>query len=216
LQSTALLGGQKLRTYHTTAAQLTLQIDAIPQGRYKSWSLFLISNPEWLLQQSDDRLKALYNQFVAFGKAIGDENLAVWFLSDSPSSSEPQQAVDVARSVAFCKRFKLNPSEGPYVLVLTKYPGACVLSDPNSFPKDTSGAAVIKLNSSDAASTTRLLSDLVVKIDAEDLSKLHSDAWWEGLRRVFTTVSTSVLGLSSKVTVVFNTGPVKTEIKLGP
>ena len=52
-----------------------------PQKSYKSWSLFLVTNPEWLLAQSDSKLDSLYEQFNAFGDSIGDDNLAVWFWS---------------------------------------------------------------------------------------------------------------------------------------
>jgi len=101
---------------------------------------------------------------------------------------------------------------------MTKYPGQSILSDPDSFPKDTAHALVIKLNGNDAARTNKLLGNLADKLLTEELSKLpsNSDDYWTGWRNVFTKVNTLVIGLSSKVTVAFNTGPVKTEIKLGP
>jgi hypothetical protein len=193
--------------------------DPIPQEGYKSWSLFLISSPEWLLGQSKEKLGELYEQFQIFGNAIGPENLAMWFWSDSRRfSTLDQKTVDVRRSVEICKRLKLKPSEGPYVVVMTKYPGQCILSDPDSFPKDTTPPLVIKLHGNDAASATHLLGDLADKLLTEDLSKLQSkpDDYWNAWRNIFTKVSTLVVGLSSRVTVAFNTGPVKTEIKLGP
>lgn len=194
------------------------QGEPIPQKGYKSWSLFLITNPEWLMDQSNDKLTALYQQFNAFGDAIGTDNLAVWFWAQPPQTNQMYKAVDVKRSVAFCQRLKLKPSEGPYVLVMTEYPGKSVLSDSSSFPTNTANLLVIKLNGTDAASTTRLLNDLVDGLVLEDLSKLRpkADDYWSGWRKVFGKVSDTVVGLSSKVTVAFDTGPVKTEIKLGP
>jgi hypothetical protein len=94
--------------------------DPIPRSDYKTWSLFLITNPEWLLDQSSDKLGTLYKQFNAFGKAIGPDNLAVWFWSEEPRDNQLYKAVDVTRSVAFCRRLKLKPSDGPYVLVMTE------------------------------------------------------------------------------------------------
>jgi hypothetical protein len=194
------------------------RVSSILQVGYKSWSLFLISSPEWLLRQTKEKMNALYEQFGIFGNAIGDENLAVWFWSEPTLSGEDQRVVDVPRSVAICKRLKLKPSEGPYVVVMTEYPGQCVLTNPDSFPKDSAPRLVIKLNGNDAASTAHLLGDLAEKLLTENLSKLQSksDDYWNGWRNVFTKVSTLVIGLSSKVTVAFNTGPVKTEVKLGP
>jgi hypothetical protein len=193
---------------------------SIPQAGYKSWSLFLISSPEWLLRQTSEELNALYERFQTFGEAIGPENLAVWFWSEPTLTlfGGNRRVVDVPRSVAICKGLKLKPSEGPYVVVMTKYPGQCLLTDPDSFPKGATPPLVIKLNGNDAASTTHLLGDLADKLLTEDLSKLqsNSDDYWNGWRNVFTKVSTLVVGLSSKVTVAFNTGPVKTEVKLGP
>jgi hypothetical protein len=195
--------------------------EPIPNQPYKSWSLFLISNPEWLLDQGNEKLRALFEQYEVFGKAIGPDNVAVWF---STQPQQPRQSkqfhkdVDVTRSVAFCRRLKLKPSEGPYVLVMTEYPGKSVLSDyPNSFPNDITKILVIKLNGTDATTTTRLLGDLVDGIVAADLSKLRPkpDDYWSGWRKVFGTVSDAVVGLANNVTVSFDTGPVKTEIKLG-
>jgi hypothetical protein len=192
--------------------------DPIPQSGYKSWSLFLISSPEWLLGQTKEKLSALYEQFQIFGNAIGPENLALWFWSDPKPFSVHERAVDVPRSVAICKRLKLKPSEGPYVVVMTKYPGKCILKDPDSFPKEITPGLTIKLNGNDAARTTHLLGVLADKLLTEDLSKLQSKPaeYWDGWRNVFTKVNTLVTGLSSRVTVAFNTGPLKTEIKLGP
>jgi hypothetical protein len=50
---------------------------SIPQAHYKSWSLFLISSPEWLLRQTNEKMSALYKQFRIFGSAMAldDEDL---------------------------------------------------------------------------------------------------------------------------------------------
>jgi hypothetical protein len=216
--SVLLLGSATPRCAAQTSARVETG-EAIPQERYKSWSLFLISNPEWLLDQSNDKLNALYTQFNVFGDAIGPDNVAVWFWSHPPELNQLHKAVDVTRSVAFCRLLKLKPSEGPYVLVMTEYPGKSVVTDyPDSFPKKSSNLLVIKLNGTDAASTTRLLGDLVDGLVTEDLSKLRpkADDYWRAWRKVFGNVSNTVVGLSSKVTVAFDAGPVKTEIKLGP
>jgi hypothetical protein len=202
----------------THTQSLNSPSEPIPQKDYKSWSLFLISSPEWLLSQSKEQLKALHDKFQVFGNAIGPENVAVWFWSEAIRWDSNEITVDVPRSVKICKSLKLKPSDGPYVVVMTKYPGQCVLSKPDSFPENTTPPLVIKLNGNGAGSTTHLLGDLADKLLTENLSQLQSkpDDYWNGWRNVFTKLSTFAVGLSSKVTVDLNTGPMKTEIKLAP
>jgi hypothetical protein len=209
-----------LRSWAADTAALPSAGDPIPRNDYKTWSLFLITNPEWLLEQSNDKLSTLYKQFNIFGNAIGPDNLAVWFWSKEPRQNQAYNAaVDVTRSVAFCRRLKLKPSDGPYVLVMTQYPGKSVLIDyPNSFPNNSTNLLVIKLNGTDATATTRLLANLADSLVTEDLSSLHfkpSD-YWDGWRKVFAKMSDTVVGLADKVTVDIDAGPIKTQIKLGP
>jgi len=213
------IGGCASRCLAADARALPSRGDPIPRQDYKTWSLFLTTDAEWLLDQSNDKVSTLYKQFTAFGDAIGPDNLAVWFWSERPEPEHLHKAVDVTRSVAFCRRLKLKPSEGPYVLVMTEYPGKSVLDDyPNSFPDNSTNILVIKLNGTDAAGTARLLSDLADGLVTENLSKLRpkADDYWSGWRKVFAKVTDSVIGMSSKVTVDIDTGPVKTKIKLGP
>jgi hypothetical protein len=96
-------------------------------------------------------------------------------------------------------------------MVMTEYPGACVLSDPNSFPANTANLLVIKLNGTDAASTTRLLGELVEGLVMEDLSNLRPkpEVYVDGWRRVFRRVNKSVVILTDKITVSFDAGPLK-------
>ena len=101
--------------------------EPIPQNPYRTWSLFLINNPQWLVTESNEKVKSLYDQFEAFGEAIGPNQVAVWFWS-----GKTQRDVDVARSVEFCEKLKLPPSGGPYILVTSDYPGKGLMSDPSS------------------------------------------------------------------------------------
>jgi hypothetical protein len=216
--SLLLLGISELRCLPQDTKELKTIEDPVPELQYKTWSLFLVPNPDWLLEQSDAKLGTLYRQFQAFGKAIGQDNLAVWFWSQKPQRGELRDAMDTVRAAAFCKQLKLKPSEGPYVLVMTTYPGKCVMSDyPGSFPQSGTNLLVIKLNGTDATATGRLLADLADKLVAEDLAALHSktDDYWAGWRRAFSKISGTVLDVANKVTITLDTGPVKTAIKLG-
>jgi len=98
----------------------------IPKKPYKTWSLFLVCNPEWLSSERDRDLYGLYKQFQSFGRAIGKDHLAVWFWKSKPRRLDRDLAdnIDVERSVDFCEAFNLAPSEGPHLLVVSTYPDA--------------------------------------------------------------------------------------------
>jgi hypothetical protein len=184
---------------------------------FKTWSIFLVTNQQWLRRETSDRLERLYENFTIFGNAIGPENLAVWFWSEPSQADRFHKTVDVERSVAFCRSINLRPSEGPYVVVMREYPGKCIVSDPDSFPKESAGFLVIKLNGTNATKTGKLLDSLVDQLTTADLAKSFSrvDDYLNGWRNVLIEVSNQMLGLSSKVTAVFGAGPNKTEFKLG-
>jgi hypothetical protein len=124
--------------------------DNIPAG-YQTYSLFLVCNPQWLDQDRSGDLHNLYVQFQNFGRAIGDDHLAVWFWKSEGRTShgELAQDVDVERSVRFCQAWKLKPSEGPHVVVTSTYPkesdrssglpkNSAVFTLGNMVPKDIS------------------------------------------------------------------------------
>src|SRR5258707_13891033 len=105
---------------------------------FKTYSLFLICNPQWLDPAKNAGLLQLYRQFQNFGRAIGDDHAAVWFWkSDSYEHSDAAlaQIVDVERSVRFCQSWNLIPSEGPHLAITSTYPDESHLS--TGLPKDS-------------------------------------------------------------------------------
>jgi hypothetical protein len=107
---------------------------AVPRS-YQTYSLFLVCNPQWLDQDKRGDLHNLYIQFKNFGRAIGDDHVAVWFwkaegrtLDDDGNLGQLAQDVDVERSERFCHAWKLKPSEGPHVVVTSTYPKESDLS----------------------------------------------------------------------------------------
>lgn len=115
--------------------------DKIPEG-YQTYSLFLICNPQWLDQDKRADLHNLYNQFKNFGRAIGDDHLAVWFWKtqgrtrdDNGNLGQLAQDVDVELSVRFCKSWKLKPSASPHLVVTSTYPSTSFFS--SGLPKNT-------------------------------------------------------------------------------
>jgi hypothetical protein len=110
--------------------------EEIPRNSYRSWSVFLVCNPEWVTQERRTDLAALYTRFKAFGDAIGDDNLAVWFFRSAgrggvePSDPSGAESVDVPRAIRYCRTLRLRPSDGPFLLITTSYP------EENAVPAD--------------------------------------------------------------------------------
>ena len=159
---------------------------------YKSWSLFLVNNPQWVVAESNDKIKKLYDQFQAFGKAIGRDHVAVWFWSQSNlQDAFMYKAVDVIRSAEFCEKLGLTPSGGPYILVTTEYPGAGLGNDPSSFlPTKLEHYYYVSLNNKSADEIMQLLTRVADKITSNHLSELNtgSEDYWSGWQRAFEAV----------------------------
>ena len=51
----------------------------IPREGFKTWSLFLVTNQDWLVPVNASRLQELYDRSQAFGRTIGADHAAVWF-----------------------------------------------------------------------------------------------------------------------------------------
>jgi hypothetical protein len=147
---------------------------------YKSWSLFLVCNPEWLLDERRDDLIALYHRFDAFGHSIGPDHAAIWFWKTEDrdalfGDTPPGKLIDVGRSANYCARYGLLPSEGPHVLITTRHPD-------DDEPGDRS---VLKLNGLDPDDIVTLLAKLadqvlVTGLQQEDLDSERSWRRWLG------------------------------------
>jgi hypothetical protein len=135
---------------------IVTQPGAIPKG-FKTYSLFLICNPKWLDPENNADLVQLYDQFKGFGDAIGKDNAAVWFrkLGSANSSLHLAQSIDVDRSVHFCQAWKLKPSEGPHIVILSTFPNEANLS--SGLPAEH---AVYKLGGMISKDVSKLLSNL--------------------------------------------------------
>jgi hypothetical protein len=164
----------------------------IPREPYRTWSLFLINNPQWVVAESNDRIRKLYDLFEAFGKAVGRDHVAVWFWSQN-IWSDPfyYKAVDVIRAAQFCEKLKLAPSGGPYVLVTSEYPGTGLINDPSTFlPTDLRQHYVLSLNNKSADEIMQVLTQLADRIVANRLSDLSSVSqdYWTAWQRAFEAI----------------------------
>jgi len=125
---------------------------------FKTYSLFLMCNPDWLLNDSDANVASLFSDFKVFGAAIGDDNLAVWFWKHpgvgvySPATAS---AIDFPRSINFCKKWQLAPSKGPYLVITSQYPDERHLGD--LLPQDS---AVFALGAAKREDIDKLLVSL--------------------------------------------------------
>jgi hypothetical protein len=180
------------RAYAQAIAPLYTPKTPIPKDPYKTWSLFLINNPQWVVAESNDKVRKLYDQFEAFGKAIGPNHVAVWFWSQNIwQDSFYYKAVDVIRSAEFCEKLKLAPSGGPYILVTTEYPGTGLINDSATFlPTALQHYYTLSLNNKSADEIMQLLTRLADKIVANRLSDLDtaSQDYWSGWQRTFEAI----------------------------
>lgn len=177
------------KSYGQAIAALYTPKAPIPREPYKTWSLFLINNPQWVVAESNDRVKRLYDQFEAFGKAIGRDHVAVWFWSQNIwQDSFYYKSVDVIRSAAFCEKLKLAPSGGPYIVVTSEYPGSGLIDDSSTFlPTGLQHYYALSLNNKSADEIMQLLTRLADRIVANRLSDLNtaSEDYWSGWQRTF-------------------------------
>lgn len=93
----------------------------VPRDGYKTWSLFLVCNPAWATSERQQDLAKLYERFKAFGDAIGDHNLAVWFSTRGTLKTNSPE-LDAVRSARYCRTLRLKPSLGPYLVITASYP----------------------------------------------------------------------------------------------
>ena len=124
LFAVVLLIGAAAPSAGQATAELVSPTAQIPRGTYKSWSLFLVCNPDWVSPEKSSDLTNLYHRFKSFGDAIGRDNLAVWFWKRQVPVNDPRLAenIDVARSAEFCGALGRAPSQGPYLVVTSAYP----------------------------------------------------------------------------------------------
>jgi hypothetical protein len=174
----------------------------IPRS-YKSWSLFLICNPAWIVENGDKGIEELFHRYKAFGESIGPNNLAIWFWK-KPAVTPTSDNTDISRSAVYCEKYKLLPSESPHVLVTTRHPD----------DQDPGDRLVVSLNGLDAHDSALAITKLADQLVATGLSQSgldNSDRW----RRVLAAITTAISAAScyfNKVSFQFKTGAVSAEI----
>jgi hypothetical protein len=172
--------------------------EPIPDG-YASYTLFLICAPGWLRPQFEDRVLDLYQQFEAFGRSIGSDHAAVWFWNAQPKAGAYVDAIDVERSVKYCKQYGLAPSGGPYLLVTNEHP------DKEASARN--GLMRLGLASKTPAEITEILEtltdDLVLTGTAE--KPTEREDFWRDLQRSFERLQSAVGSLATGLTLGITT-----------
>jgi hypothetical protein len=198
-------------TEHAAQDAKEVERKATIPKRYKTYSLFLVCNPQWLEHRqgdkNSDQFYRLYQQFDNFGRSIGSDNVAVWFWISSTHTKRAED-VDVERSVRFCQAWHLKPSAGPYIVVTSKYPDESDLS--SGLGKDT---AVFALGNMESEQISKLLAtitdDLVEKGHVEIASEGHEARWVSLLGAVQRTINKFGCAWSFKI----DAGPVKADLQ---
>jgi len=132
----------------------------IPREGFSSWSLFLSCNPTWLGPENKQALAYLYGRYVAFAETSGPDHAAVWFYKDTPDNVDPQA------STIYCRKFHLKPSEGPFIVVTTRYP-----EDLTDRPELVLGFAGLP-----ATTISAMISKLADQVAAQQLSQKDVDS----------------------------------------
>jgi hypothetical protein len=205
------------RAFATTQAIAQVpKTGPIPKN-FKTWSLFLVCNPKWLDNvvkgnQATD-LFQLYRQFQAFGRTIGDDNVAVWFWK-STAVQLPTAAlienVDVERSVRFCQAWKLAPTTTPAVVVTSIYP------DEANLGTDRPGnIAVYQLGDLKLQDISDLLAKLAnnLLLGKSSVPAAPSDATPQLWVRLLQATQSLLNQFGCKWTCSIDAGPVKADLK---
>jgi hypothetical protein len=209
LSSVGLVGAQD-------KVELVSPTDQIPRDSFKTWSLFLICNPDWAMPEKSADLANLYHRFQAFGDAIGRNNLAVWFWKRPLPIRDPKLAenVDVARSAEFCRALGKPPSQGPYLVITEAYP------DIAAFPKERAILEMGNLPPAKLASALNGMTDQLLlqgRVDAMVAASTSSTApapeppnLWI---RLLQGARQSLIGLGCAVKLQIDTGVFNAELR---
>jgi hypothetical protein len=169
----------------------------IPQG-YDTWSLFLICNPAWVLENGDEGVAELFRAYKVFGDVIGPDNLAIWFWK-TPAWEPTVENSDLSRMGEYCVKYGLEPGDTPQVVATTVYP---------DLEGDLGDRVVANLNGS-AENSAKALTDLADQLLSNGLDQVDLDDN-ERWRRI----GSAALSALSSVSCYFNevTISIKTKI----
>jgi hypothetical protein len=179
-----------VRVYGRDAIPLVADHGMLPPGTpFSSWSLFLPCNPRWLATERSEDLGRLNRAYFHFAIVTGPRHAAVWFLRPRAAGApgdQPNAAndLDIERSAAYCDRFGLRPSGGPYVAVTTVHPDQWQGEVPGQRPADP--LVVLAFDNIGSVQAAELLTELNDQLQRNQLSReaLDTRRWWLAWDRV--------------------------------
>lgn len=173
---------------------------------YNTYSLFLVCDKEWLKNANKEKLQHLYEEFLAFGDAIGERHLAIWLVDKGNDNGEGGSIVDINKHVAYCTANRLRPSKSPYILVSTK--------KPNKATRKVKSQLSVQLGGHSPQEISDLLSELNDQLILEELSQENLDTRknWLKVRSAFNKVLDGALVVVSNVKVTLEARGVKATI----
>jgi hypothetical protein len=188
--------------------------EPIPRERYKTWSIFLVTNQRWLIPENARRLQQLYERSQAFGRVVGADHLAVWFWKkDAPwIPGTLAENVDVERAINLvqkldCQKVKCKPSCGPYLLFTTTYPDEAV--GPAAYSLMQLGTSAEEIERSLDRIGDQLVTEGVIRSGASPQVASSDDfysAWFGATRRALLGLG-ATFGLITKTpTLTMETG----------
>ena len=197
---------------------MQMAVQALPgeiTGQFRSWALFLIANPSWLLAENEATLKALYAQFEAFGRAIGDDNAAVWFFRKAPEAGGSIAAdTDIERCSRYIQLYGLKASRSPLILVVAAKPDAGKTSYP-SLEQKLESYYVIEMNGLSAARQSQVIAELTDQFVAQHMNAkaFASMDQWNLIHRTIAAVSKPIAEIAQHISIKFKSGPFEMEWK---
>jgi hypothetical protein len=175
---------------------------------FKSWSLFLICNPTWLLKENNQKILELYEKFGAFGRAIGEENVAVWFWKKLPTDkNRVSDFIDENNNSNYCRKFNLRPSESPHILVTTIYPDLDKEYKPNNYLS-------VKLHKMEPKNIIITIEKLTDQILLRHINKADTDSesYWNSWKESFDSIKRILNNVGKKITVTIDAKFLNVEI----
>ncbi len=175
---------------------------------FKSWSIFLICSPSLLRDSSSDRVTGLFNEFTGFGRALGGDHAAVWFVRRRTGPGNPGTIanLDIDRNVMYCSTLKLDLGKSPHVLVTRKWP---------SLDRQIDYDLILSLGGMNLDSIDELLTALATQIGNEQISQsvLDSTAWRLKLKQAAEKALKSVKDVASQTKVTIKVAGVDVTVE---
>lgn len=102
--------------------RVVLPLVPIPKG-FKSYSVALFPT----IGDEPSEIEQIREAFFAFGDAIGEHHIAIWFdpgqtVAQHVHGRRAEAKVDVSRSKYYCDQFGLNYNDGPYIVTTERRP----------------------------------------------------------------------------------------------